>query len=73
MVVVVSSLPVASLLAVTVAPDTTPPPASVTVPLSVPVVAWAITGSLKMKTIIISDNENAAINASDFAIGEFFI
>ena len=67
------SIPVASFLAVTVAPVITPPLGSATVPVSLPVVAWAITGALKRKTIAIRDRENAAISANDLAMGEFLM
>jgi hypothetical protein len=72
-VVVDASIPVASFLAVTVAPATTPPFGSTTDPLNVPEVAWAITGSLKRKIIVTSESVNAAKSANDFAMDELFI
>jgi len=72
-VVEVTSVPVASLLAVTAAPVTTCPLGSATVPLKVPVVAWAITGALKRKTIAISESANAANTANDLARCELLI
>ena len=67
------SAPVASFFTVTVVPPMTPPLGSTTVPVSLPVVAWAITDPLKIKTIVISASANAPKSVSVFAIGELCI
>jgi hypothetical protein len=41
------------------------------VPVSLPVVAWAITGSLKTKTIVISVSAPKSVN--NFAMNELLI
>jgi len=64
---------VASFFAVTVVPATTPPLGSTTVPVSLPVVAWAITGALKRKTIAINESANAVNMANDLAKCEVLI
>jgi hypothetical protein len=67
-----ASVPVASFFTVIVAPETICPLGSVMVPFNVPVVAWAITASLKTK-IIVRDIANAPRSANDFAMGGFLI
>jgi hypothetical protein len=73
LVVAVLVPPVAWFFTVTVAPETTPPLASVTVPLSVPVVAWAITAIAARTRTHAKANIRVENFVKAFAVGELLI
>src|SRR5262249_43109724 len=64
---------VASFFTTTVAPATTPPFGSTTVPRRVPVTTWAVADDEKTKTKVMRNSVDAAREASRFAIGELLI